>query len=176
MMEEFEVFLLSKELFWPLGKRSFDKIPFPQLSIGVLLLTLNELKAQQSAMEVDQDRHYQKLLTEYERFADRKRVAIEHKAVRELVTRTNLWRAYLQDLNDDPFAVEEYANQVRNRVLMTLLHTLSIRFEGESEITGFQELDQRVLLTAISVEFIWDEKLKPIYPIEEFPFLYVKPR
>jgi hypothetical protein len=33
-----------------------------------------------------------------------------------------------------------------------------------------------MLQDALTVEFIWDEMLEPIYPIEEYPFLYLKPR
>jgi hypothetical protein len=134
MMAEFRAHILSKELFWPLRKKSYDNVPFPQLSIGALLLTLDELEAQASEMNALDERTYQEQLNIFERFSQKFRVAIENKAARELITRTNLWRGYLQDVEEDPQSLEEYSRQVRNRVLMKKLSTLasvdqaSIRF------------------------------------------------
>jgi hypothetical protein len=156
MMAEFRAHILSKELFWPLRKKSYDNVPFPQLSIGALLLTLDELEAQASEMNALDERTYQEQLNIFERFSQKFRVAIENKAARELITRTNLWRGYLQDVEEDPQSLEEYSRQVRNRVLMKKLSWM--------------------LQDALTVEFIWDEMLEPIYPIEEYPFLYLKPR
>ena len=175
-MAEFESFVISQELFWPLQKKSFHRLPFPQLSIGALLLTDDELMAQQPAMDAIQDRKYQRLMLEFETFVHRWRSAIEQKAAGELKNRTNLWQAYLQDLEEDPDEVEEYPRQVRNRVLMSKLKARTAGFQLGDEFDVLQELDQRLMLTAMSVEFLWDERLKPIYPIEEYPFLYIRPR
>lgn len=176
MMAEFESFAISQELFWPLQKKSFRSLPFPQLSIGALLLTSDELMAQQSEMDAIQDRECQRLMLEFETFVRRWRSAIERKAAGELKSRTNLWQAYLQDLEEYPDEVEEYARQVRNRVLMSKLKARTADFQLDDEFDVLQELDQRLMLTAMSVEFLWDERLKPVYPIEEYPFLYIQPR
>jgi hypothetical protein len=176
MLAVFESFIISQELFWPLEKKNFEGVPFPQLSLGALLIMLDELMAVHAAMDPHQDRTYQDLLREYEVFSIKRRVAIEQKASRELITRTNLWRAYLEDLSEDPDSVVEYARQVRNRVLMSKLKDYSAGAPPEKDYEMFRGLDERVMLTAMSVGFLWDERLKPFYPIEEFPFLYVKPR
>jgi hypothetical protein len=176
MMAEFRAHILSKELFWPLRKKSYDNVPFPQLSIGALLLTLDELEAQASEMNALDERTYQEQLNIFERFSQKFRVAIENKAARELITRTNLWRGYLQDVEEDPQSLEEYSRQVRNRVLMKKLSTLASVDQATSENDVVGGMDDWMLQDALTVEFIWDEMLEPIYPIEEYPFLYLKPR
>lgn len=176
MMGEFDGFLLSEELFWPLQRKSFEKIPFPQLSLGALLLSLDELSALRSSMDSHQERKFQNLLTQYERFYRIRRVAMEKKSAREVITRTNLWRAYLQDVEEDPAALDEYANQVRNRLLMAKLETLSSSGASSGESNGFKAIDERILGNATPADFIWDERLKAIYPVEEYPYLYIKPR
>lgn len=176
MMGEFEEFLLSEELFWPLQKKSHEKIPFPQLSLGALQLTLDELHVLRSSMDAHHEMRFQKLLSEYERFYRSRRAAIEKKAARELTTRTNLWRAYLQDVEDDPTTLEEYTNQVRNRVLMSKLGAISTHAGSSVEVNRFATLDAEILVNATPVDFIWDERLKPLYPVEEYPYLYMKPR
>jgi hypothetical protein len=46
MADELEDYLLSGELFWPLQRRaSPGEPPYPQLSLGGLFLTLDELDA-----------------------------------------------------------------------------------------------------------------------------------
>jgi hypothetical protein len=176
MMEEFEAHILSKELFWPLRKNSYNNIPFPRLSIGALLLTLDELEALLPEMDPPEEHAYREQLNSYERFSQQFRVAIENKTARELITRTNLWRGFLQDLEEDPESADEYVRQVRNRVLMKKLGVLTSMDQAESEADTLRGLDEWMLLDALPVEFIWDKRLEPIYPIEEFPFLYLKPR
>jgi hypothetical protein len=175
IMEEFEGYLLSEVLFWPLSRKSYENIPFPQLSLGTLQLTLDELSAQRATMDPDQEGQFQILLGECEKSFRRWRVVIEKKAAREAALRKNLWRAYLQDVEEEPDALLEYAYQVRNRVLISKLEALSGSSNSTLETKGFDEIDEKLLVDASPDEFIWDEKLKPIYPFEEFPFLYLKP-
>lgn len=173
MMEEFEAFILSKELFWPLQRKSFANTPFPQLSLGALLLTLDELHALQAEMNPLQAQTYDEQTLKFERFSEKYRVAIENKAAREEITRTNLWRAFLEDMQEDPDVVDEYARQVRNRVLMVKLGRIA---SGDQVSVADQEIDAWIFLESDPVEFLWDKRLMPIFPIDDYPFLYVKPR
>ena len=177
MLAEFEAFIHSQELFWPLQKKSFGGVYFPQLSLGALLLTLDELDASKQLMNPRQEQEFSIHFAVFERALGKWRVAIEQKASREMITRTNLWNAYLQDIQEDPDAKEDYVREVRNRVLITKLKRLGSyeSLEGvEPEIS--HALDKQMALDAQPADFLWDEKLKPIYPIKKFPFLYSKPR
>jgi hypothetical protein len=176
MMAEFEDYLLSQELFWPLQKRSYERTPFPRLSLGSLILTLDELSAQESSMDAKQGEHYRQLLEKFKNLSQSKQAAIEKKAAREVKTRITLWDAFLQDLEEDPESVVEYDQQVRNRVLMTKLRALTGEDSSKAEADRIEEMDQQVAEMAESVDFLWDDRLMPIYPISTFPYLYIRPR
>ena len=131
-------------------RKSFGKIPFPQLSLGATLLTLDELRVQLEELNALQNRAFQDLNRAFERSLRKRRVSLEQKAEREIITRTNLWRAYIMDLEEDPDSVDEYEQQVRNRVLMTRLSDFAPPNQSEGLFEGFRKLDERVLLTAMS--------------------------
>jgi len=175
MLAEFEAFIHSQELFWPLQRKSFGGAYVPQLSLGALLLTLDELDASKQLMNPHQEQEFSIHFAVFERALGKWRAAIEQKASREIITRTNLWNAYLQDIQEEPDAKEDYAREVRNRVLITKLKSLASNelLDGVEPETS---LDKQMALETQPADFLWDEKLKPIYPIEKFPFLYSQPQ
>ena len=177
MLAEFEDFIHSQELFWPVQRKSFGGTYFPRLSLGALLLTLDELDASKQSMNPHQEQEFSIHFAVFERALGKWRVAIEQKASAEMITRTNLWNAYLQDVQEDPDAKEDYVREVRNRLLISKLRCLGSNQSLEGvELEISPALDEQMALDTQPADFLWDEKLKPMYPIEKFPFLYSKPR
>ena len=120
MLEEFEAYILSTVVFWPLSQKNKSRLlaPLPRLTLGGLSLTLDELASQKSAMNREQEFLYLKLLRTFERFGSKWQVAIEKKAQKELNSRLNLWKAYAKDLEDEPNQIEEYSHEIRTRVMI----------------------------------------------------------
>jgi hypothetical protein len=179
MLDEFEAYLLSAVVYWPLSTKDKSKrtIPLPRLTLGGLSLILDELASQVSEMNMDQERQYLRLMRIFKRFTVKWQVNIENKAQQELNSRLNLWQGYLKDLEDDPEQIEEYSHEVRIRVMISHLVDLSgSSNEVDEKIKILSHLDRRIEYFVEVNTFLWDEQLKPVYPESNFPYLYRKPR
>jgi hypothetical protein len=177
MLEEIEDYILSSEVFWPLSKRSPTGTPLPHLTLGGLLLTLNELKAQDKDMPPSQRTDHDELLLDVERVRVKWAVGFERKAAQELRSRLNLWRAYLYDIEERVDTAENYPYEVRHRVMFEHLAELSIRQpEIKPWVDEMQILDTRLRSFFIPGEFVWDARLEDIYPKSTFWYLYGLPR
>ncbi len=178
MLDEIEEFLLSADIFWPLAKRSKpDLPPYPRLSTGGLLMTEDESLAQEAEMSPDQKVRHANLQHQWELTLHKWRSAVGRKSEREMGMRLNLWRAYLSDLEEGSASHFDYHREVRNRVQFARLQTIAI---GSSETLKMgktiRSLDARLLNLTIPSEFIWDDRLREIYPEGNFGFLYRQPR
>lgn len=177
MLEEIEDYILSSEVFWPLSQRSPTGSPLPRLTLGGLLLILNELKVQEIDMSPSQRTDHDKLLLQMERVRVKWAVGFERKAAQELRSRLNLWRAYLVDIEERVDTTENYPYEVRYRVIFEHLAERSIRQpETKPWVDEMQILDTRLRSFFIPGEFVWDARLEDIYPKSTFWYLYGLPR
>ncbi len=178
MLDEIEEFLLSADIFWPLAKHAKpDSPPYPRISTGGLLMTQDESLAQEAEMNPDQKTQHTKLLRRWDTTLNKWRSAIRRKSEREMALRLNLWRAYLSDLEEGSASHFDYHREVRNRVQFTRLSTLALQTSATLKMEKtIRSLDARLLSLTISSEFIWDDRLREIYPVGKFGFLYRFPR
>jgi len=177
MLDDFEAYILSKVLYWPLSMDAKRDAYLPRLTLGGLYLTLDELASQQFAMNQDQETQYHKLIRKFDQVISKWQVCVEQKAQQELSSRLNLWQAYLRDLEDDPDLVEDYPRAVRIRVMIGHLIDLSGSSQEVKEKTLIiSSLDQRFNDFVKPNDFLWDAPLKLVYPQEKFPYLYRSPR
>lgn len=176
MLQEMEAYLLSEEVFWPLARRG-QKGHLPRLTLSAVLLTLDELEAQAPEMTTPQSSQYQKSKQQFEIIQQKWAAAIERKARSEFQIRLNLWKAYLQDLEQKPQMIEDYSREIRNSVILGRLQRCvrdktDLAEKRETIRHGewiLQELTR-------SGEFLWDKRLMPIYPADEYPLLYRQPQ
>jgi hypothetical protein len=178
MLDELEPYLLSKELFWPLEQRATRGMPrYPRLTLGGLLLSIDELSAQEEEMSAKQRSALQQIHSRFSHNQVKWEVAIERKAVKELRCRLNLWRAYLMDLEERREGAENYAHEARQRVMFQrLLEPASKHPEVELLSASAQSLDSKLRPFFITGAFIWDERLERFYPPPVFWYLYGVPR
>lgn len=178
MLDEIEEFLLSADIFWPLAKRSGpDSPPYPRISTGGLLMTQDESLAQEDEMNPDQKMRHTKLQRRWDTTLNKWRRAITRKSEREMAMRLNLWRAYLYDLEEGSASHFDYHREVRNRVQFTRLGNLALQNSTTLKLENtIRSLDTRLLSLTISSEFIWDDRLREIYPKGKFGILYRQPR
>jgi len=175
MLEEMEDYLLSNEVFWPL-KRSVGRAA-PRLTLGALLLTLDQLEAMRSDMSPAQDASFEKLIMQMDLVCGKHAVALERKAGREAGSRLNLWRGFVNDLEESPSRAGSYAYEVRHRVMLTRLVELgpeSADLHTALESAG--AVDQRLRLLFTGDAFVWDSRLQGTYPPDEYWHLYGHPR
>ena len=177
MVDELEAYLLSNELFWPISRQPAPGQPlFPRLTLGGLSLTLDELSAQERALSPSLLARHGRLRFRFEALLTKWASAGEGKAVRELGSRINLWQAYLSELEESSRWAEEYAHEVRQRVMATRLAGVARLQPGAlPHLQGLQDLDARLRRIFRRGKFVWDERLRAVYSEEDYWFLYGSP-
>jgi hypothetical protein len=178
ILEQFEKYLLSREVFWNLGVRTKrGETPFPDLSPGNLYLVLNQLETQQPEMTTIEIKEYARLrLLEIEARREWP-AALERKSSEELSIRINLWRNYLADLANQESNSNSSRTEIKHRVIINLLQSVgACRIEDSATRVQIQGLDDRFWRYYQAGEFLWDPALRVHYSEPEYPFLYSEPR
>lgn len=176
MLEQFDSYLLSKEIFWPLGESPSSGPPFPKLSLGQLLLTLDDLRVQAEEMAPDQVQQFHDLQGTFEQKCSEKPANIERRTGAEIKQRLNLWKAYIGDLRASSTAAESYPNDVRQRVLLNRLQAyLRAGDELKSLRAELAALDQRLRGVFRRGDFVWHSRLRALYSEGDYWYLYGSP-
>lgn len=177
MLGEAQDYLASPELYWPLSGSAPAGAPaYPRLTLGGLILAMDELRASEPRMDSRQAAAWSRLISTWDTLWVRRAAGVAHKAALELHSRLDLWDAYLGDLREPAGATADYATQVAYRVMASRLAELA---RGEPTLpvllTRLTGLDDRLRGSFASGRFIWDAALESIYPRKEFWFLYGRP-
>ena len=141
---ELETYLLSNELYYPIGAR------LPQLTLGGILLAIvrSGLRAESFRARVDAIRR--KWLS-----------AWEAKAEREVNARSKMWTEFLAEYRDDHgMGATLYPQNVRHRAMLSLL--------------GQALLDSDALLRSNFIEggFVWEEACAQNFERKTFWYLF----
>ncbi len=174
---DLESYLLSNDLYWNLkltaptpGARQT-----PQLSIGNLALSQRRLT---ETMVVGQEQAAMtELAGQIAKVKDEWRANWAKKAAREYSSRLNLWQQYLRELRAEPRQQQAYyANEVRNRAILTLLEQELLDGVPENEPEQIQMLDNILRGLTEPAAFVWDSQAADAFPQDEFWYLYVSVR
>jgi len=168
---ELETYLLSPELYWPIGIRSErGEKTYPRLTLGNLLLSKEIATALAKTPEqVAALREVTELLDANYRHW---RTAWGKKATAEFRSRLNLWQAFLDDFREQPESNRDrYAYEVGRRVILNLLMPIADEVnDAEIELLGI--LDRTLRANFLSGDFIWDKAVASQFPIDPYWFLY----
>ncbi len=160
-LPQLQAYLLSNELYWPLGAN------LPRLTVGALLLALARL-------EVSQPGAADGLRAQVDTVRVKWRSAWEQKVARETANRLRLWTHFLSDLVSAPEQnADAYPGEVRGRVILELLLR---ELPTSPEKTALAEADAFLKARLLPAAFLWEAALQPAFPATEFWFLYGKPR
>lgn len=141
---ELENYLLSKELYYPIG------MSLPQLTLGGILLSL--AKTGSDGM---------KFQSQVETVRARWQTAWETKSRQEVHARSELWENFLNDYREDPRSGKSlYSQNVRYRAMLTLL--------GQP----IHEMDEFLKSVFIEGKFVWEANCEANFDIKSFWFLF----
>ena len=141
---ELENYLLSKELYYPIG------LNLPQLTLGGVLLSLARMGTQAAQFEA-----------QVEAIRSKWQAAWDVKSSREVRARSELWVNYLAEYREDPKSgARLYSPNVRYRAMLSLL--------------GKVEEDSDTFVKSVFKEgkFVWEEECAPNFPPKTFWYLY----
>lgn len=170
-IEQLEDYLLSKELFWPLGVSApSGQPPYPQLTLGNLLLSHQRLQA--LARTPAQQAELAKAGQALEQLRSRWRSAWANKARQEFRQRLTMWRDFLEEYRQSPMAHQDrFRYEISRRVTLELLRPEAETLpDAELELLNSLDLALKALLKPGA--FIWPADLAPAFPPDRYWYLY----
>jgi hypothetical protein len=172
---DLEGYLLSKELYWPMGvSPPAGEPPYPRMTLGNLLLSRARLSGQN--LRGGQKIEFEQLNKKLEGVRSEWRVAWGKKAAREFSARLSLWRDFLEDYRKEPEAnLDRYPYEVSRRVILHLLMPEAENLPPE-ELELLNGLDGLLKSLLVPSEFIWGPELKNAFPQGDYWYLYGQPK
>ena len=166
-----ENYLLSNDLYWPIGAGSpGGEPPYPRLTLGGLVLAQKRTHAR--GLTLEQRDELARLDEMMDDVRDRWRVSWERKAGRSFQARLRLWNNFLEDYRESPSAnADRYRYEVERRVMLHLLGD-EAGDVPEADMELLEVLDKVVHSALVPGDFIWDAELANGFPREPYWYLY----
>lgn len=173
-VEALEDYLLSNEIFWPIGAvPPAGDSPYPQLTLGGMMLARARLVARSGSTSMTNPQQVELASLEERMDAARTRwrVAWEGKASKEFGARLNLWRNFLDEYRESPENnADRFSYEVQRRVQLHLLGQ-----EGAvspTQVEMLKGLDRLLEAVFIPGGFIWEPELESGFSKEPYWYLY----
>jgi hypothetical protein len=168
--EVFEEYLLSSDLYWPVGiKAHSGSPPYPRLTLGGMLLA--QVRAHALAHTSEEQAELVKIDERLDALRDKWRVAWEKKATHEIRARLKLWSDFLSEYREHPDNnVDRYGYEVNRRVLLHLLKPDARISEVERDL--IDTLDDFLKAALVPGDFVWDDDLAVGFPPDPYWYLY----
>lgn len=156
-------FLLSGDIYWPIGKPHDSSLP--QISLGNIRLAAARLMACPDTEKDDP------LLGRIDAIYTKWRSTWARKAALEYSSRLHLWRDRLNELIQDPS--EPFCRyEMRIRVILELLRADLLSEPPRQMQDLLDELDGLLRASSVAGPFLWDARLEQGFPQDRFWFLY----
>ncbi|MEA3441706.1 MAG: hypothetical protein U9R58_15635 [Chloroflexota bacterium] len=170
-VEELEDYLLSDELYGPIGLLTFHgERAYPSLTIGNMLLYKRRAEAYSASIADKNELH--QVSQQLDRIRQQWRVAWGVKTTKEFRSRLRLWRDFLNDYKVKPDQnYDRYAYEVSRRVILQLLAPDADEIEG-AELELLEILDQYLGSVFFQHKFIWDKVLAAVFTRDPYWYLY----
>lgn len=170
-LESLESYLLSKDIYRPLGVQAGSgQTPYPQFTLGWLLLFQQRaLATSQSADEVGR---LQRINRRIEAILIKWRSALNQKARAEFRARLNLWRDFLVEYGQNPSQhYDRYPYEVNRRVMLHLLGENADQLPAADQ-QALNGLDLILQASFNPGDFVWDRDLISSFPATVYWYLY----
>jgi hypothetical protein len=165
-------------LFWSLSaKPPADSPPYLQMTLGNLLLALDEMRAAEPQLAPEDRSAVVRALAEWEACWAGRSVRLEVKVGREVASRVGQWQAYVADALESG-DLSDYANHVRPRLCaVRLIESLGTRSEQAAAcLSELEAGDARLDAWLVEGPCLLGEELASIYPPSaRYRFLYRRP-
>lgn len=173
-IHEFEPFLFSNEIYWPLSFMREDNISprfNPRLSAGRVEISIYLLEFYSS-----NDPQIQSTVAEglarIQALKNQWKSNWSKKAALEFDVRLRQWQRVVREIRSHSISNAEYKNEVQVRLMLSFLEESAGDLQQTEEKSGLTALDQVLKVNSISSLFIWSKEIKDAFPSERFWFLY----
>jgi hypothetical protein len=178
MAQGLEDYVRGENLYGTVSGLYASDPDMPSLTVGNLLLRLRRLQALQAEMSPEQ----RAILTEAEAEHERvRREWMNHyigKATNEAGARLRSMEAFFAECEDAPetCAANYLPEALRRTVIQELVDGLNTANLPDSGLDkSLKNVDAQLRRFVESSSFLWDERLRPVYPQSRYWWLYERP-
>ena len=177
MLSQWEPFLFSKEIYWPVHftsrnlPQSYQKI---RVTPGRLLITIKVLR-EFIEINPEQVSNLSEKIKQCQDLKDRWQANWNKKVAEEIPVRIREWTRLINDLRiDNEYSHIQLVNQIQIRLMIDLLMD---QLKDDDKMIFLQQmngLDHKYRGQTLDNDFVWDESEKFIFPKSDYWYLYRK--
>ncbi|RLT42753.1 MAG: hypothetical protein DWI57_05260 [Chloroflexi bacterium] len=176
MANELQDYLLGEEVYYTLLVVTSQGEERIQSSCGDLLARLHKLAGQSKLLPPAQLDELSSIHRRIDATTKTMQARFLALILREVRARLNSLQWYLDDCDEDRRQCRvQFPFEIRNRQRIAEL----VKALGDKQPTDIQAeiaaTDRRLRETTVSADFVWDKRVKEVYPREEYWYLYVLP-
>ena len=177
MAADLNTYLLKDTLYWYLSDSGPRRHPYPQLTLGGLLMRLHHLAVLQGQLPPHIHAVYMQARDDAEVAFQSWRVHLERKLLAEISARLRSWSNFLADCSESPRECgDEYPTQAEVRTMIALLSERATGVTGVNQLRAqVRGLDRRLQDLTTPGPFVWDPIVEAAYPPDPFWWLYLSP-
>ena len=178
MVERLGDYLLGDEMYLSIGGGAFRGSSAPQMTIGALLLRRRRLAQLRAKLKRADGKRLHAALAEHNDLQREWTLHYEQKLQREVPSRLRVMAGFLRECSEDPrdcaaaYPIEALRRSIVAEILLAMKE---FGYQTSEVIASVRSADQALRRLLQAGEFIWSPLLAPVYPRDDFWWLYGRP-
>ena len=178
MVERLGDYLLANDMYLSIGGGAIRGSSAPQMAIGALLLRRRRLTHLRAKLKRADGIRLDAALAEHDDLQREWTLHYEQKLQREVPSRLRVMTGFFRECGENPrdcagaYPVEALRRTIVGEILLAMNN---FGYEKSEVITSVRSADQALRRLLHAGEFIWSPQLAPVYPQDDFWWLYGSP-
>jgi len=173
---ELDNYIIKDDLYRTVFVRTGEGEINLQMTGGDLLARLHRLQGEADALLADEQRRLATAQHEADRIIHSLKTRFHQRLQREMKTRLDSLRYYLDELDDDRQAAgSNFPFEMRNRQRIEEIVKQLGRDATGDLLTQLRQIDNRIRQVGKPSDFTWDARVRRVYPQERYWYLYMRP-
>jgi len=171
-------YLLGNEMYLSIGGGAFRGLSAPQLTIGALLLRRRRLTQLRAKLKRADGIRLDAALADHDDLRREWTLHYEQKLQREVPSRLRVMAGFFRECSENPrdcagaYPIEALRRTIVGEILLAMME---FGYEKSEVIASVRSADQALRRILQAGEFIWSPLLAPVYPQDDFWWLYGRP-
>jgi len=171
-------YLLGNEMYLSIGGGAVRGSSAPQMTLGALLLRRRRLTQLRSKLKRADGIRLDAALADHDNLQREWTLHYEQKLQREVPSRLRVMAGFFRECSENPrdcagaYPIEALRRTIVGEILLAMKE---FGYEKSEVIASVRPADQALRRILQAGEFIWSPLLAPVYPQDDFWWLYGRP-
>jgi hypothetical protein len=176
MVKDLETYIVKEDVYRTIIVRTGSRGHNIRMSGGDLLARLHRLQGERELLTTEEQLRLDQVQEEGARVIYSLRTRFHERLHREMKARLDSLKWFLDDAEQDRQRLRsEFPFEMRNRQRIEEIQK-ELAGNVPDDLRGrLGQVDRRIRQSAQPSDFIWDERLKKVYPPDQYWFLYMRP-